>query len=145
VRLAFAVTLLVGCASGAERGRDTEPVSEQASEHSPQAMALYESILAIYAEEALEVEVASKAMLLVGSPFVEIEQGVRRRVISRVLTFGRNVALNVVVEYQSLSDEDGPWETVADGSDWAQKAASEELQLARAVERHFHRHQRRRR
>ncbi|MFU8802875.1 MAG: hypothetical protein ACNA8W_03600 [Bradymonadaceae bacterium] len=141
--LGLTSSMITGCRGFAE------PAPEEAqgeSPHNPQAVALYDSVLATYAEQDIEVEVASDSMLLVSSPFMEVEAGLRRRVITRVIAFGRNVALNVVVEYQERAGQgsDG-WEAVDAQSAWAKRAAQEELELGRAVERHFHRHQRGRR
>lgn len=139
----FAAAAMSGCASAPEVSAEPSP---EASAHPPKALALYESVLAVYEERAIEVEVASRDMLLVSSPFEEVSEGIRRRTITRVLPFGRNVALNVVVEYQERETESSTlWATVGETSDWMKKAATEELEIGRAVERHFHRHQRRRR
>lgn len=139
----FALATMTACASGPEVSAESSP---QQSPHPPKALALYESVLAVYEERDLEVEVASRDMLLVSSPYEKVSGGIRRRTITRVLPFGRNVALNVVVEYQEREAESSTlWAAVSESSDWMKRAATEELEIGRAVERHFHRHQRRRR
>ena len=139
--LLWLIVVVVGCS-----GTSTALVDDDGSEAkvNSQAMALYESVLAVYDDRDLEVDLASEETLLVSSPFVAVDDDHRRRVITRVLTMGGNVALNVVVEYQGR-DREGDWESVSTEAPWAQRAAEEELELGRAVERHFHRHQRRRR
>jgi hypothetical protein len=127
------VLALGGCATSP----DVPPPEDAESMNPPRV--LYEAIVSTYQTRDIPIALSSPKYLLVTSEYETVEPGLRKRVASRVIgAVPGAMGLKVTVEWQRQAEVDGEdtWRPI-DTAELRKRARSEELELARAIERRY--------
>lgn len=105
------------------------------------ATGLYEAMVEVFREETEGIDRASEETLTVVSHYEAVPEQRRRRFVGRVVPLDRGIGVRITAEYQSdvaAAGQKPDWEDQP--RDLIEHEASpDELQLARKVERTYHR------
>lgn len=147
---ALATGLLLASATGcASTKSDTAAPAKPAREAAPEQAApeapatsqerLYGAILEEARARGWAIATASERFFTVVTDYEAVSARLRKRRIMRVVVLPRGGALNVTIEYQrDVGPEGAPRWALLESDAIRERAASEELELARAIERRFH-------
>lgn len=127
--------LMLALAAGCATSPEVPPPDDAESLSPPQV--LYEAIVSTYESRDIPIALASSQYLLVTSEYETVEPGLRKRVASRVIgAVPGAMGLKVTVEWQRRVDAEEAWRPI-DTEELRRRARSEELELARAIERRY--------
>ena len=112
---------------------------EPAAERRPSEEVLYDAMVEEAEARGWEVATASPRYRIVTTGYEELSKRMRVRRIMKIVVLPQGGALQVTVGYERDAGPEGEpsWEPIVDGP-VREKAAKEELELGRAIERRFH-------
>ena len=153
--LLIAAALLLSCRARPEPAAPavsaTEPGAAASEADRERALSqrsedvLFDAILEESRERGYELETISPTFYTVVSGYERVSEKIRRRRVMKVIVLPRGGALNVTVAYERDAGREGePQWTPLDDSATLERARSEEMDLARAIEARFHRMKRER-
>lgn len=136
------VGLTVAVGVGALGCRSAPPPKPEASlEGKSDPQILYLAVVETFEERGIPIDVASEKFMIVTSKYRKVSERLRRRFTARIVRMrGGATALRIKAEHERRHGrgDDVVWKTV-DSDILQERAEKEELELARAAEKRFHR------
>lgn len=131
--------MLAGALASATIAPGCATTGAPAAERRPSEEVLYDAMVAEAEARGWEVATASPRYRIVTTGYEELSKRLRVRRIMKIVVLPQGGALQVTVAYERDAGPDGEpsWEPIAEGP-VREKAAAEELELGRAIERRFH-------